>query len=248
MGHDDHLTGRPEYDAYKDFSQSRSAIAASLAGQVLSTIGPWLSRPESDLDVLDVGSGYGGTALALRERCRSVVGLEPARDLHDSAVAQAVELNSDVRLVNAGVEALEARESFDLVVLDNVYEHLPDQDDALTRITTALRSGGILYILVPNKLWPIEAHYGLPGLAWLPLRWADRYLRVTGRGRNYADASYAPTYWRLRRALDRHPELSYRFVLPADPAATVAGTPLHYRFGMRCSAGRPHSGRSPKPC
>ena len=89
-----------------------------------------------------------------------------------------------------------------------------------------------MFLLTPNKLWPIEAHYHLLGLALLPLPLANAYLRVSGRGRDYTDASYAPTYWALRRALDSHGGWDYAFRLPGEPSATVAGQPWHYRTGM----------------
>lgn len=91
-----------------------------------------------------------------------------------------------------------------MAVLDNVLEHLDDQHDALERIASCLRPGGVAYILVPNRWWPIEAHYSLPFLAWLPLPLATRYLRWSGRGSDYTDASYAPSYLRMRRLLAQH--------------------------------------------
>jgi SAM-dependent methyltransferase len=117
-------------------------------------------------------------------------------------------------------------------VLDNVYEHLPDHALALSRISGALRPGGTLYLLTPNRLWPIEAHYRLPFLSWLPLRAANQYLRLSGRGSDYTDASFAPTYRALKRQLDARPEIEWTFALPGDPQATASGAPLHYRAGM----------------
>jgi len=227
------VTDRPSYDAFTDFEASRHRVADAMARQVLATCAPWLSKPASELDVLDVGSGYGRTALELSRRCRRVVALEPAAHLHASAVASAgVEEHGVLEHRHGGVEALHDVGAFDLVVLDNVYEHLPDHDVALQRIAAALRPGGVAFVLVPNKTWPIEAHYRLPFLSWLPLPWADRYLRWTGRGTSYEDASYAPTYRSLLRDVRRQGELTAHFVLPQDPSATKAGTPVHYRWGM----------------
>ena len=91
---------------------------------------------------------------------------------------------------------------YDLVVLDNVLEHLPDEPrEALELLSRSLRPGGAIYILVPSKLWPIEVHYYLPFLSYLPLRLANWYLRLTGPGSDYTDASYAPTYFGLKRLL-----------------------------------------------
>ena len=226
------MSDRPSYDEFTDFRTSRDGLAAAMARQALLTTKPWLPGPDAELDVLDVGSGYGGTSIALARECRTVVALEPAQHLHESAVATAGDAFDNLELVHGGIEDLSRDEAFDLVVLDNVYEHLPDHGAALAAISRALRPGGVLYLLVPNKLWPVEAHYKLPFLAWLPLRLANRYLRWSGRGTSYEDASYAPTYWGLRRALRAHPELAFEFVLPGDPAATKAGTRPHYRAGM----------------
>ena len=227
------MRDRPDYDRYRDFSESRGPLAESFARQILATTATRLTKPVADCDVLDVGSGYGGTALALAQQCRSVVGLEPAEHLHRTAVQNGAQApGAHVTFVLGGVEQLTDTEAYDLVVLDNVYEHLPDHDQALTAVARALRPGGVLYLLVPNKLWPIEAHYGLPFLSWLPLTWANRYLRLARKGTSYEDASFAPTYGQLRRALRRQTDLTFEFALPGDPAATVAGSPWHYRMGM----------------
>lgn len=209
--------------------EDRGRLADGFARQILATTAPWLPRPVAELDVLDVGSGYGATAAALAAQVGSVVGLEPMPALHEAASRLATG-NLSFRL--GGVESLADVEAFDLVVLDNVYEHLPDHADALAAISVALRPGGVLFLLTPNRLWPIEAHYRLPFLSWLPLGLANRYLRASGRGSDYTDASYAPTAWGLRRELRRWPGLTARFVLPADLSATAAGAAWHYRAGV----------------
>jgi SAM-dependent methyltransferase len=206
----------------------RERLAAAFARQIIGTAGPFLPAPSPELDVLDIGCGLGHTAIALGAVCKTVVGIEPSRDLYEKACANA--LPSNVRFERRGVYELTERDRYDLIVLDNVLEHLPDQADALTRISALLRPAGTLYLLLPNKLWPIEVHYHLPFLSYLPLRLANAYLRASGRGCDYTDASYAPTYWRLKRLL-RNAGLSFRFVLPADLTDTVAGAPLHYRVG-----------------
>lgn len=228
---------RPMYDRFVDMQEARSPIAESLARQVLATTAPALSKPLSELDVLDVGSGYGQTAWHLAGACNSVLALEPAEHLHRAAEALVqVSPRPNLALRRGHIEELGAVDAFDLVVLDNVYEHLPDQHRALTVISRSLRPGGVLFIVVPNKLWPLEVHYHLPFLSWLPLRTANAYLRMSGRGADYTDASYAPTYWGLVRRLRQLPELDFSFVLPGDPSATVARSPLHYRLGMRLLA------------
>lgn len=229
----DQGSARPQYDAFRDMRELRSPLAVELANQVLMTVQPWIDKAEEELDVADVGSGYGATAAALAQRVRSVVAYEPSAALHQEAIASGqLQTPPLPRYVNAGVQDIPSRQAFDVVVLDNVYEHLPDHRQALLRLFGCLKDGGVVFLLVPNKLWPWEAHYGLPFLSWLPLPLASRYLRASGRGRDYTDASYAPTYWSLAREL-RHAGFEVNFTLPGDPHATLSGAPWHYRLGMR---------------
>lgn len=223
---------RPQYDRFRDMAQTRAPLARGFAQQILTTCGPYLPRPAADLRVLDVGCGYGHTARELAGWCRRVVGIEPSAPLWQSAcdLASGAGL-SNLEFRNQPIERLPANELFDLVILDNVLEHLPDQPRALAAICNCLAPGGALYILVPNRLWPIEVHYGLPFLSYLPLPLASFYLRLSGRGTDYTDASYLPTYWSLNRLLRGRPELTFDYVLPADLSLTAAGAKWHYRLG-----------------
>jgi SAM-dependent methyltransferase len=207
---------------------------------VLATTAPFLNRPSQELRVLDLGSGYGGMTLELARRCQHVVGIEPCLE----RVAAAERLQHQQGIANAefrahGAELLEDVGRYDLVILDNVLEHLPQQGETLRRATEALAPGGVLYILVPNRLWPMEVHYRLPLLSYLPLRWANVYLRFTGRGHDYTDASYAPTVWSLNRLLRREPELSFQYVLPADLSLARRGDSRLYRYGAAAIARAP---------
>jgi len=227
------LSDRPGYDRYRTMLDTRGARARDFARQILATCRPHLPADREHLDVLDVGSGYGHTAVELARTCRRVVGIEPSTELVAFARALKADCGTDnLEFRQQGIDELTDRSCYDLVVLDNVFEHLPDQPLALEKIAACLRPGGVAFILVPNKLWPVEVHYHLPFLSYLPLRLANAYLRLSGRGRDYRDASYAPTYRRLRRLLAARPELSYRFVLPADVSLAMAGRSWHYRLGV----------------
>jgi SAM-dependent methyltransferase len=219
---------RPAYADFMDMQGMASAAAERFAGQVLVTTAPDLPKHVSQLDVLDVGSGYGFQAAELAKVCRSVTGIEPMEDLHSVAITMQAD---NLRFWNSGVEELDEVEAFDLVVLDNVYEHLPDQRGAFRRIDRALRPGGVVYLLMPNRAWPREVHYGLPFLSWLPLPVANRYLRWSGRGAEYTDASYARTLFTIRRQLNEV-GWDWELRLPGDPTATHLGAPWHYRIGM----------------
>lgn len=222
----------PGYNEFRPMKDVRGPLGEAFANQILTTTRAFRKVSDEDTEVLDVGCGYGDTAVQLARRCRSVVGLEPAIDLYREARQKLSSDLPNLEFRNCGVEQIAGDERFDLIVLDNVFEHLPEQEAALRALAGALRPGGVMYLLTPNKLWPIEAHYHLPFLSYLPLRWANAYLRMSGRGHDYTDASYAPTYWSLVDALSTMKEMDWSFVLPGATNGTVAGSPLHYRLGM----------------
>lgn len=103
---------------------------------------------------------------------------------------------TDSRIVTDGYEFVQVKgtelpfesESFDIVITNHVIEHVGDtaaQLHHLTEISRVLRNAGCAYLAVPNKWRLVEPHYRLPLLSWLPLRIADKYLRLTGRGSHY---------------------------------------------------------------
>ncbi len=234
MSTDSITSQRPSYDrGARSMLCTRAARAKDFAQQILQTCSPFLTKHPSELDVLDVGCGYGHTAVELARLCASVVAIEPSEELYFYALSlKQTEQLANLEFRNEGIYSHLGPEAYDLVVLDNVFEHLPAQPRALEIISARLRYGGVAFILVPNKLWPIEVHYGLPFLSYLPLRIANLYLRFTGRGTDYTDASYAPTYFSLNRMLRARPELSFRYVLPADLTLATKGRCLHYRLGV----------------
>ena len=89
--------------------------------------------------------------------------------------------------------------SVDVVICAQVYEHVPDDTRLFPEIHRVLAPGGIAFFSGPNWLFPIEPHYFLPFLHWLPSRYASAYLRVTGLGESYYERSR--TVWGLRHLL-----------------------------------------------
>lgn len=226
------LADIPEYEKRTErMAHNRPLIAERFALQIEQTVKPFLNKPFKDCSVLDLGCGYGYTASALAIRCAKVVGVEPSADM----LTVASTLNNPegkLSFVQGTLAEVSLKEQFDVVVLDNVFEHIEDQVGALREIDSRLGPAGVVFFLIPNKLWPIEVHYRLPFLSYLPLLWANRYLRWTGFGTDYRDASFAPTYWSLKRMLRTQQEWEYFFTLPADISLAQGGSSIFYRVGV----------------
>lgn len=74
---------------------------------------------------------------------------------------------------------------FDLLILNHVYEHVADPRRLFAEAFRILAPGGAAYVAAGSRWAVLEPHYRLPFLSWLPRPLADRYLRLTGRGRAY---------------------------------------------------------------
>ena len=96
--------------------------------------------------LLDLGCWVGFLLAEARDRGWQTTGVEPSS--FASAFARD-ELGLDVRTEDLFTADLPP-ESFDAVVLGDVIEHLPRPADALDRIATLLRPGGVLVMMLPD--------------------------------------------------------------------------------------------------
>lgn len=166
--------------------------------------------PESPIDgadVLDIGCGDAGVIIALAEAGARVSGLELDEPSLERGHVRAREHGVEARLAKGVAEAIPfPAGSMDLVILDNVLEHVTDRERTLAEIRRVLRPAGLLYMVTPKplavySLWN-DPHYDLAGLVLLPRRLQILYFeRLRGGGEGTYDVGVIPTRWRLRRLL-----------------------------------------------
>ncbi len=156
-------------DTYYPLDQQPSREAFAVAEGLLARVIEWGRRQRLQVpSILDIGCGTGLFLHLAHEAGLYVRGIE----LSDSAVEYArARYGLDVHhgtLKNAELPD----ESFDIVTMWHVLEHLPNPVEALRRVARVLRPGGLLLLGVPN-IDSIEAR--IFGRRWFSLD-APRHL------------------------------------------------------------------------
>jgi ubiquinone/menaquinone biosynthesis C-methylase UbiE len=105
--------------------------------------------------------------------------------------------------------------SVDLVICNHVYEHVPDPRLLFAEIYRVLKSGGMCYFGAASRLIPVEPHYHLPLLSWLPKPIANFYMRASGKGERYYEN--LRTLWGIRRLIRDFAVTDYTLRIIADP-------------------------------
>ena len=167
------------------------------ARAIAQTVRHYMSLPLDQADCVDVGCGSGGIAFHLAPLVRSMVGVDPEswqrwKDYQNQ--------RKNLRFLQESVESLSIPDaSVDVVICNQVYEHVPDPKRLIQEIHRILKPGGYCYFAGPNLLFPIEPHIFWPFVHWLPRDLAIGLIRLVG-SRAVLDAN-STSYWTLRRWL-----------------------------------------------
>jgi len=113
--------------------------------------------PKGNPKVLDCGCGAGDYVRILRQYYLiDAVGIEYL----ETKVARAKEDSALAPFIHRGnIHSMPyADGTFDMVFLNEVLEHVPNEEKALEEINRVLKQGGILIIFCPNRFYPFESH------------------------------------------------------------------------------------------
>ncbi len=153
----------------------------------------------SSSDCLDIGCSAGTITIELSSLFRTIIGIEFDREaLFQQHRDQTIPASTT--FINGDAMALPFKdESFDFIICAQVYEHVPDDNQLVAEMYRVLRPNGVVFFSGPNRAFPIELHYHLPFLHWLPETTANRCLQLLGKG----DVFYERlrTYRGLKRLL-----------------------------------------------
>lgn len=127
--------------------------------------------------VLDVGCAYGAFVIELEKRGAKVVGADvSSKWLRLAQVNAAGEATAPFLRCDAssreGFRIIEPHGPFDMILLNDVFEHIYDTDGLMLNLGALLAPGGRVYFKIPNGLATRnvlrEGHKGVFGLSLLP--------------------------------------------------------------------------------
>lgn len=103
--------------------------------------------------ILDVGCGVGTYVRRLREFTPAAYGTDIDGEKAASAATQLP------NIVQSAAEHLPfASNTFDVVLLNEVIEHVRDDREAIREAVRCVRPGGHVVVFAPNRLYPFETH------------------------------------------------------------------------------------------
>lgn len=131
---------------------------------------------------LSSGCGFAGSLLAYRDAgAVSAVGVEVDDDYVRFGKLRVAELADAEVLAYDGHALPFADDAFDVIESMDVIEHTPDDLEYVRELVRVLAPGGLILLVTPNRLWPVEQHLGIWGPPWMPIGVADALFAALAR-------------------------------------------------------------------
>lgn len=135
------------------------------------------------LRLLEVGTGSGGIAQYFGTHPTARFSVDAVDVIDNRLVSDAYRYTAvtDTRLPFDD-------DSFDVVLSNHVIEHVGDEAQQmahLAELRRVMRADAVGYLAVPNRWMPVEPHYQVAFLSWLPRALRSPYLRLRKKGAHY---------------------------------------------------------------
>jgi len=172
------------------------------AAKIIRVLERFLSKDISTCTVLDFGSSTGIIATEISRKAKVVYGV----DVDEEGVEHAKKYSEgrdNVTFLKLDLLDKEERckfekKQFDVIVCNQIYEHVSDPVEMLKAFDELLADDGVIYFGATNRFVVMEPHYHLPFLSWFPKSFADRYIRLfTEHERYYEDLLSYPALKKL---------------------------------------------------
>lgn len=196
---------------------NRETKALAILGTLRSVCGDVTSKGQW----LDIGCGSGLIASSLAPHVEMIRGVDPEPwDRWSGLQAAFSNLRFDIGGVG-DLPALIPDASIDVVICNQVYEHVPDPAKLVHELYRVMKPGGCCYFAGPNLLWPVEPHVFLPFVHWFPRGTVIKFLSSLGVSRIQELDAWSLDAWRLR-ALLRNAGFDLQLAFRARACAGVA--------------------------
>jgi SAM-dependent methyltransferase len=205
-------------DIQKYIDERAAATSPGIQIQDADHILRRLGKATTITTLCEVGTGTGWFLAACNARGIETWGVEINDRLADLAP-------EDTRVVRSSIEDADLPSAyFDAIVAMSVLEHVQDVDEALRRIRSALKPGGVFYLVTTSKFSPWSGEHRVLFYSWLPYR-----LRQRVRAHAHSDVRFPESQFmdhhqytypglrrRLRRAGFERPMSIYEYLAPED--------------------------------
>lgn len=195
--------------------------------------------------ILDFGCGMGELTVQMNSLGFQATGI----DVHEKhlALARILAKENDLPettfVLNKGNILPFDDNRFDIITIFSVLEHL--SDNTLLWLLPELNRicNGVIYVLVPNKLKPVDDHTRLRFVPWMPRWLATLYVKIRGHKHQYfySDGGSWDVYYRsFGRIVSLFKQHSFNLDSPPDSAVYPSLKKTHpiFRIGKNLRLGR----------
>ena len=195
---------KPETNIMKGFAVNENRMAK--AKKIESILKDYLKKEIINLNILDIGAGDGTISSYMSEKGNNVVCVD-IEDQRAKRSAKFIKVNSSKLPLQSN--------HFDIVISNHVIEHIKNQKLHLKEIKRVLKQNGVCYLATPNRNFPIEPHYKLPFIHYLPQTYFFKTLQILGI---YKEEVFLLSYHKMLTLFKDFPINEYTHLVIKNPA------------------------------
>lgn len=148
---------------------------------ILSKVASFSKDAES---ILDIGCGQGDALIWFNNKLslNSCLGI----DISERVISLMRKRSLDAVNADANYPLPFRDESFDIITLVSLLEHLEKQKETLNEVHRVLKPDGRVIIQIPNPYFPFDLHFFLPLWGYMPSSYLrKKYLEIANSKRNF---------------------------------------------------------------
>jgi len=151
-----------------------------------------LKRHIPDLEerkILEIGAGRGDFLIEVAQERGNAIGIEINPAYIEEAFHKAKEAGVTIGVIKGNGERLPIEDcSFGFVNAAELIEHVEDPRQLFKEVYRVLAPEGCAYVSVPNRFGIKDPHFHLYFVNWLPRVWADTFIGIFGKHKDYASS------------------------------------------------------------